>query len=159
MGQKIAYFFYQREFIPIPDKNLLLRLENNVLLKQMTTDLFDLFKRDAIADIERLREAFVDSGLAVHFLYLTRSPNDVPLSQAIESSQDVYRPLSQMAKATGGIVSSSADSVYLMRKASQASASYYLLYRAQETSPTAPSARSRSAPGSLTVAHTKATAC
>lgn len=62
------------------------------------------------------------------FLYLTTVPTDIARAQMEERSWDVYQSFSEMARATGGLISSASNSVALMEKASSASENYYLLY-------------------------------
>ncbi len=127
-GQKFVYLFYQREFIPVLDNLTRQGYENDYIVKLMLLELQEFYKREKIQDPERLKRAFADSSIAIHFLYLTTRPNDILPSQTEEHSEDIYIPFSEMADATGGLASSSANIAYLMEKASGASENYYLLY-------------------------------
>jgi hypothetical protein len=127
-GRKYVYLFYQREFVPVLDKKILDRMENNVRLKFMVSELMELYKRDQSVDIDRLKKAYADSSITIHFLYLTTRPNDMPITQMEEHSEDIYVPFANMAEATGGLTTSSSNAAYMMEKASKASENYYLLY-------------------------------
>ena len=127
-GRKIVYIFYQKEFVPVLNRAFLMTMENSVVLKPYVTDLFDQFNRAAQVDVPRLKEAFSDSAVSLYFSYLTKLASDMPANQVAEHSEDVFKSFDEVAKATGGASSSSANPAYLMQQASQAAENYYLLY-------------------------------
>lgn len=127
-GRKYAYLFYQREYIPVLDKKVLERTENDTKLAFLVSELMDLYKRDQVIDIGRLKKAYADSSITAHFLYLTISPDDLTPSQAAEHSEDVFTVFASLAEVTGGLTTSSQNAAYMMEKASAASENYYLLY-------------------------------
>ena len=127
-GQKLVYVFYQREFTPTLDKKTQAAYENDPALKQLSQDVSEVYKRITDIAIDRLKKAYADSSITINFLYLTTVPTDIARSQMEERSWDVYQSFSEMAKATGGLISSSSNTLSLMKNASSASENYYLLY-------------------------------
>lgn len=127
-GRKIVNIFYQKEFVPVLNKNFLTLFEGNISIGPLIKDLFDLFNRAAQIDVNRLKEAFSDPGISVYFSYLTKLASDMPTTNIAEHSEDVFKSFDEIAKATGGFTSSSSNPEYLMRQASQAAENYYLLY-------------------------------
>jgi hypothetical protein len=133
-GQKIVLFFYQREYLPMIDrKKYIGRFENaeDFLVEQSFHDLFDVYKRDSKIELDRIKKTFADASISVHFLFITERPEHIAgLSDAAmeEHSEDVYSPLLEMVKATGGLAASSSNPSSLMKKAGAASENYYLLY-------------------------------
>jgi len=127
-GQKLVYLFYQREFTPTLDKKTQAAYENDPALKQLSQDVSEVYKRITDIAIDRLKKAYADSSITINFLYLTTVPTDIARSQMEERSWDVYQSFSEMAKATGGLISSSSNTLSLMKNASSASENYYLLY-------------------------------
>lgn len=126
--QKFVFLFYQREFIPVVDKRVMNQAANDPRLRFMISELMELFQREPTVDIDRLRKAYADSSIAIHFLYLTTRPDDMPVGRAEEHSEDIFVPFANLAQATGGLMTSSSNAAYMMEKASEVSANYYLLY-------------------------------
>jgi hypothetical protein len=129
-GQKHVFVFYQREFIPTPNKSKSFSAINNPALSQMSSDISGLYWKMTSVAIDRLKSAYADSLITIDFLFLTTIPTDISRDQMEERQWDVYQTFSAMAHATGGIVSSSSNSVFLMTQAAAATENYYLLYYA-----------------------------
>ena len=127
-GQKYVFLFYQREYVPVLDKKTQASMENDPIAQSMVNELMELYRREASIDLERLREAYADSSITIHFLFLTTRPNDLPLAMAPEHSEDIYAPFAEMAASTGGLIERSANMSFLMERAAQASENYYVLY-------------------------------
>jgi len=128
-GQKFVFVFYQREFIPVMDRKEQTKLfGTDVVTDGYLGDLFDFYRRNTSFNTDRIKKAFSDSGITVHFLMMTATEDDTPSTQRVEHSEDFIRPFTEMAKATGGISASSANTAAMMTKASEASENYYLLY-------------------------------
>ena len=124
--------FYQREFIPVLDKNVFnLNMDMLDETTQMTiADLFNFQKRIPTLDADLIKKAYADSSIAIHFLFLTPLAEKVAGLMIEEHSEDIFAPLLEMSQATGGVATSSANPAYAMKKASEASENYYLLYYA-----------------------------
>jgi hypothetical protein len=133
-GQKYVFLFYQREFVPQIDwkiYTLMLSEFQDVEgtdISYMTSDLFDVYKRDVTIDVENIKKAFADSSALVNFLFITKTPDHIPGVTFAEQSNDIFAPFLEMAKATGGHAESSANPNSLFQNAVKAAENYYLLY-------------------------------
>ncbi len=135
-GQKHVFFFYQKEVLPkINAKYISLLITENqerpdIIFELM--DKFEYYNRDFTFDVQAVQEAFSDSSIAVHFLYLTKTfhppgggTNFVSFE---EQSEDIFSAFSEIAKATGGLIDSSASAEQSFQRAAAATENYYLLY-------------------------------
>ncbi len=131
-GQKFVFLFYEREFLPLLDKKSLANRLDQLPLNIQTTmrDLFNYRGRKPVIDAGTIMRAFSDSSVAIHFLYLTTTPEQTPGISFEEHSEDIFAPFLEISKATGGIAQSTANPQFAMQKASEASENYYLLYYA-----------------------------
>ncbi len=132
-GQKHIFLFYQREFLPQLDPNTLdkfmTQYQDNPAMQLDLTTLFQTYKKDVTIDVDSVKQAFADSSLSIHFLFLKRM--GVSQSRGVqmqERSEDVYNAFRQMAQATGGLTETSANPEWAFKKAVDASENYYLLY-------------------------------
>jgi len=97
-------------------------------------ELFDFNKRDVTFDLDNVKQTFPDSLISIHFLLITaKRPQmqNLGYSNTIrmeEQTEDIFSAFSEMAKATGGMVDSSANAAVSFEKAVEASENYYLLY-------------------------------
>jgi VWFA-related protein len=123
-GQKYVFMFYQKELIPV-----LPGIDDFYLAE---------LRKDISLDIEKIRQAFSDSSISVHFLFVTNKPgmhDDLnvgrmqPLRvELLDQSDSIFGAFKEVAKATGGIADSSANAAASFQKAAAASENYYLLY-------------------------------
>jgi hypothetical protein len=131
-GQKYVYLFYEREFIPrIDAKTLSLFMDlfqERPDLQQKFNDIFGFYNRESPFNIAQLKESYADASIAIHFLFIARSPKNAEGIQYMEQSDDIYSTFREMSRATGGFSEISQNPVYLMKSAVEASESYYLLY-------------------------------
>ena len=131
-GQKYVYLFYEREFIPrINAKTLSLFMDSfqeRPDIQQKFNDVFGFYNRESPYNIARLKESYADASIAIHFLFIARSPKNSEGIQFMEQSDDVYSAFREMSRATGGFSEISQNPVYLMKSAVEASENYYLLY-------------------------------
>ena len=131
-GQKHIFLFYEREFLPQLDPNTLdkfmTQYQDNPALQLTMSTLFQTYKRDVTIDVDRVKEAFADSSLSIHFLFLKKTGVHTRGLQMQERSEDVYNAFRQMAQATGGLTESSANPAWAFQKAVDAFENYYLLY-------------------------------
>jgi hypothetical protein len=91
-------------------------------------DLFTNYRRDISIDTNRIKKAFSDSSILIHFLYITKPPENEAGIMFKEQSEDIYKAFSEIAKSTGGLIESSANAESSLQKAVRASENYYLLY-------------------------------
>ena len=131
-GRKEVFLFYQREFIPKLDPAVLdayMSIFNDRPdIVQTVTGIFEFFHRETPLDIEATKTAYADSGAAIHFLFLTRPAPKVPGVNMQEQSEDIFSPLREMSRATGGYIASTSNLDAAMKSAVAASENYYLLY-------------------------------
>jgi VWFA-related protein len=129
-GQKNVFFLYQRDAIP----------GSNAPIGNLTTSDYlystDELEKDISFDVDKVKQAFSDSMISAHFIYITgteqyqQSVLNMEPSGAItrDWSMHTFGALFEVAKATGGLTDSSANPAASFQKASDASENYYLLY-------------------------------
>jgi hypothetical protein len=137
--QKYVFLFYQQEIIPqlvaeiVPSSK---RAEDlNWLLPGSKNPFPNIFFKEVSFDTKVVEQLFSDSSLTVHFLYV-RNPLMIDIetfpnfsgAKFIEISGDIFDAFREMANTTGGISDTSANIVYSLKKAVDASENYYLLY-------------------------------
>ena len=131
-GQKYVFMFYQREFIPTLEQRVLDTImtgfQGQPHIPIKVSQLFQLYHRDAHIDVDKVKKAYADSSIAVHFLFFSKMADRTPGVQMIEHSEDVFSAFNEMAIASRGVTQSSANPEFLFKKASDASENYYLLY-------------------------------
>jgi VWFA-related protein len=96
----------------------------------------DELERDIAFDIDKVKQAFSDSMISAHFIYITSTEqfqqsilNMEPSGMtARDWSMHTFGALHEVAKATGGLTDSSANPAASFQKASDATENYYLLY-------------------------------
>jgi VWFA-related protein len=129
-GQKNVFFLYQRDAIPsraAPIENL------------ATSDYLystDELERDIAFDVDKVKQAFSDSMISAHFIYISGTEqyrqsvlNMGPSGGIIRDwSMHTFGALYEVAKATGGLTDSSANPAASFQKASDATENYYILY-------------------------------
>jgi VWFA-related protein len=122
-GQKHIFLFYQKEGIPIS--------------KSMSISLKAELMRSIDFDENKIREAFSDSSISVHFLYITKenrwaldlsNPRSMRNMEIFDQSSSFFGAFKKMAQVTGGISEASANISWSFNQATQASESYYTLY-------------------------------
>jgi VWFA-related protein len=132
VGQKYVFMFYQREFIPQIETRILDQtmsaLNDRPDIVQKLTEVMNLYRREVSFNVEAVQQAYADSSIAIHFLFLTTPPQKKYGVQFEEHSEDIFSAFSQMSNATGGFTDSSMNADFLMREAVEASENYYLLY-------------------------------
>lgn len=143
-GQKHVFLFYQKELLPTVDPKVYTLLMSNTQQQDQPTEfvlmeIFDYYRRDVAFNVDEIKQAFSDSSIAVHFLYITRSAEhnlDATSQGSLantglvmkEQSEDIYSAFRQIAAATGGITESTLNAEFAFQKAVDASENYYLLY-------------------------------
>ncbi len=131
-GQKYVYMFYQKEYIPQIDPKILNQYlslyQDRPNLSMSISTITDMFKRDINFDVDKVKQAYADSSVSIHFLHITK-PSPVVFGVFMsEQSEDIFGPFREMARATGGYADSSANADFLFQEAVRASENYYLLY-------------------------------
>lgn len=131
-GQKYVFLFYEREFLPqieprIINEYINLYQERPDILSTIS-GIMDFQRRDISFDVEKVKQAYADSSISVHFLFITTPRDILPGVHFEEHSEDISSAFQQMATATGGFVESSSNPASLFQKALEASENYYLLF-------------------------------
>ncbi len=131
-GQKYVFLFYQREFLPEVEPRI---LQTFIALSQDRPDsqhaaasIFDFYKRYNAFDLERVKRAYADASIAIHFLFVAEPVKNAIGLKFREKSEDVYSAFREMALATGGTFEASANPQVLLKDAVASAENYYLLY-------------------------------
>jgi len=133
-GQKHVFLFYQKEMIPRVDTERFINLSDYRWMS-----LMHFYHRDVTFNVDTVRKVFSDSSIAAHFLFITKAPaqdsgveiTDLKPAKGVkmtEESEDIYSAFREVSRATGGIIDSTANIEAALRKATEASENYYLLY-------------------------------
>jgi hypothetical protein len=131
-GQKCVFLIYQREYIPQIEPQILNRFiaeyQDYPHILRGLYRMVETSYRKISFDVDLVKQAFADSSISIHFLFLTPPIKHVNGVYFQERSEDIYGAFREMAEATGGFIDSSANAVASLRKAINASENYYLLY-------------------------------
>ncbi len=131
-GQKIVFFFYQREFRPEISGTVYDLIQSsyqdrpNILAE--INDLFAMYRRDTTLNADRIKQAFADSSLDFYFLFMDRRPESAPGIIMREQSEDVFSTFSEVTKATGGLIRTSQNPAMGFKDAVSNSESCYFLF-------------------------------
>ena len=131
-GQKVVFYFYQREFRPELHPRVLSRMQSqyqddpNVM--GALQELMTMYRRYPKMNMERMTQVFADADIMFNFLYMHKEPENVSGIQMTEQSEDVFRTMSDVATATGGVVDSSQNPEAAFRSGAEKCENYYLLY-------------------------------
>ncbi|MFO7979611.1 MAG: hypothetical protein R6V00_02115 [Candidatus Aminicenantes bacterium] len=132
-GQKQVFLFYQKEMLPKLDQKsyhtLMSTRQHDINYLMTLQELNDFYHRNLRFNVNKVKQAFSDSSISIHFLFITKikdpTANDMTWKEA---SEDIFSAFTEMARATGGTTDSSANTDYLFKKAVEASENYYLVY-------------------------------
>jgi hypothetical protein len=131
-GMKSVYYFYQREFRPEIDSKtinaLLLNNQDRPTILSAVQTLFGMYNRDITIDHQRLRSLFADAGATFNFLFMNKDPERIAGVTMREQSEDIFKALSSISQATGGLTDSSQNPAASMKAALAATEACYVLY-------------------------------
>jgi VWFA-related protein len=131
-GQKYVTIFYQKEFIPQLNPQLLSQTmslyQDSPTIIQTISNVIEFYRREVQIDTELVKQTYADSSISIHFLYLTTPPESQYGVYMADHSEDIFSAFQEMAIATGGYINSSSRADYLIKSAIEASENYYLLY-------------------------------
>jgi len=131
-GQKNIFLFYQKEFIPQVESKILDQsmsmYQDRPDIQHTLSGLFEFHRRYTSFNVDKIKKAYADSSISIHFLYITKPPQRSFGLTMQEKSEDIFSAFREMAHATGGFADSSANPDFLFQKAVEASENYYLLY-------------------------------
>jgi hypothetical protein len=131
-GQKYVFMVYQREYIPQIEPSILNRYvaqyqDKSHILRGLYS-MSETSRRDISFDVDLVKQAYADSSIAIHFLFMTPAIKHVQGVYFQERSEDIFGAFREMADATGGFVDSSSNPASSLKRAVDASENYYLLY-------------------------------
>jgi len=107
-GKNHMVMLYEAEFRPIPNKETLTRLRAIPEIAFIVAELFASDDQKPPLDAEKFIDIFREGKVTLHFLYI--KPKDKSLVQDFkEHSADMYDVFSKIAKASGGIVETTAN--------------------------------------------------
>ncbi len=136
-GQKLVFILYQREFRPeispqTLDTIVMGNQERPDIIAAIQT-LFSMYQRPVNVDRGPVIQAFADSGMDFHFLFMNRQPERVSGITMREQSEDVFKMLSGAAEATGGGTDTSQNPAASLATALRAAEQSYLLLYSPST--------------------------
>ncbi len=107
-GKNHLVMIYEAEFRPIPNKDTLSRLRAIPEIAFIVAELFASDDQKSPLDARKFNDLLREAKISLHFLYI--KPKDKSSVQDFkEHSADMYDVFSQIAKATGGIVETTAS--------------------------------------------------
>jgi len=107
-GRNHMVMLYEAEFRPIPNKDTLSRLRAIPEISFIVSELFASDDQKPPLDAGTYIDMFKEANITLHFLYI--KPKDKSSVQDFkEHSADMYDVFSRIAKATGGVVETSAS--------------------------------------------------
>jgi hypothetical protein len=130
-GQKIVFFFYQREFRPEINPSVLNSMmsiyqeDQNIQADLM--ELFQVYNRQTPIDAEAISRAFADADICLHFIFMEKVAQYIFGTSMKEQSEDVFNAFKRISQATGGVFNTAIDPIAGFKSAAQASTNYYLL--------------------------------
>jgi hypothetical protein len=131
-GQKFVYYFFQREFRPEISSNTIDQLvmgnqDRPDILAGVQT-IFQMYSRSITLNHQRLKEAFADSEAHFNFLFMNTQPERISGVIMREQSEDIFKALTTVVQATGGIADTSQNPAASFKTTLKESENYYILY-------------------------------
>ena len=118
-GRNHMIMLYEAEFRPIPNKDTLSRLRAIPEISFIVSELFASDDQKAPLDAGTYIDMFKEANITLHFLYI--KPKDKSSVQDFkENSADMYDVFSRIAKATGGVVETTASPEAALRSVAKA---------------------------------------
>lgn len=131
-GQKFVFFFYQREFRPEINGNILNQLmmanQDREDIRASLAELFQFYNRDISFDLNKISRPFADCGANFNFIFIDNTAKYQYGVTMREQSEDVFRIFNQIIRVTGGMMDSSQNPGAGFKKAADNAGKYYLLY-------------------------------
>jgi hypothetical protein len=130
-GRNIVFYFYQREFRPEIETRIINQLttlyQDKPEILDPVRDLFQMYTRKSTVQIELICRAFADTSALFNLIFMDKEPENISGIHMREQSEDVFSIFTQVADATGGMVSTAANPVSDFKRISSDCSSYYLL--------------------------------
>jgi VWFA-related protein len=138
-GRKFLILLYQEEYRPEINTTTLNRLidsyQDNQSVLADIHELFQVYHRNISIDVEKIVQAYCDSGAGVDFLFMRRTPDKLGGVNMREQSEDIFRLFTRVAEATGGIAQTTQNPLTEIKEAVKSFESYYLVVYAPAASP------------------------
>jgi len=126
-AQKRYIIIYQQEFLPIPNADTMERLLSNPNTMFLANELFRQVNTGEPLNLEALIQDLTEAGIVLDFLYFRTNPKVRPEFQLKELSLDIYEVYSRLARATGGVVETTAQPSVQLERILEAAENYYLI--------------------------------
>lgn len=131
-GQKFVFFLYQREFLPeispMKMNELMTMYQDEPNIIGDLQELFHQFHRETSFNLPAIEAFYAAANAQVNFLFLNKDAPKIAGLVMRERSEDVFKMMSKVAQATGGIIDASQNPGASLRKAFSQAEKYYLLY-------------------------------
>lgn len=131
-GQKIVFFFYQREFLPEINQNIFNQLiadnQGRDDIIASLQELFVYYNRRSLFKYDRVSQAFADAGINFNFVFMDQQARYVFGITMKEQSGDVFKLFSELARTTGGAMDNSFNPGAGFNTTADHAENYYLLY-------------------------------
>jgi len=133
-GQKFVFFFYQREFRPEIDGNVmnqsLMDFQDRPGIMANLSDLLQFYQRDVNLDLGKVSQAYADADVNFNFIFMDNTAKSGGGIRMREQSEDVFKIFTAICQATGGIQDSSPNPAAGFQNTVESAENYYLLYYA-----------------------------
>ncbi len=131
-GENNIHFFYEKEYKPEINSRAINRListyHDDVNIMGKVQDLFQSYHKKINIDNKVLAQIYSDSGVLFNFIFLNLKKDNTSGITMKESSEDIFRALSDVSTATGGKVINTSNPAAAFKETAELSDSYYLLY-------------------------------
>jgi len=131
-GENNIHFFYEREYKPELSSRTMNRLidtyHDDVNIMGQVQVLFQSYHQNININNELLAQVYADSGVLFNFIFLDIKKENSSGITMKESSEDIFRALSDVSTATGGKVINTSNPAAAFKETSELSDNYYLLY-------------------------------
>ncbi|MGQ9470100.1 MAG: hypothetical protein ACUVR0_00195 [Candidatus Aminicenantales bacterium] len=131
-GQKFVFFLYQREFLPeispMKMNELMTMYQDEPNIIGDLQELFHQFHRETSFNLPAIEASYAAANAQVNFLFLNKDAPKIAGLVMRERSEDVFKMMSKVAQATGGIIDASQNPEASLRKAFSQAEKYYLLF-------------------------------
>lgn len=126
-GPHHVFLFYEQEFVPTPDSDLMEDIRRNPNLMFDAVELFESEKKDSPAGLAGVQHAFQEAGIRLHFIYLKKNLRPQRRIGLREHSVDMFQVYQNLAKATDGIMETTSLPTAALRRAAESANVYYRL--------------------------------
>lgn len=110
------FLFFQKELRPIPDRNTMNELRDNMDVAFKATEIFLNDNSLLKMDIKKIVSEFNKAGVNFNFVYINPKIHKSREYQLAENSGDIYDAMSQIAKGTHGITETTSTPKILFKE-------------------------------------------